>query len=419
MNDKNNKIFIAASLANGASFSMILPLLAPLIRHLKLSEIQAGAMVSIGALLMAISAIYISKHQSKFSIFQLLSLGFVGMAITWGLFTTVLMYGLTTQVSLLILFVMLMTARASTGVFMAMPQIALQSYVMTSSTDAKTRSRKMSKFGAFNSLGLILGPLLTTVFLYWGILKPLWVAMIILAAMSLIILFRFDKSSRVINAELNEVDQKILENNNSKKSSMQKFEIEWNIKGCYPWLMLGFTLYLAIVTLNLTAGFYIQDRFLVSVEDVAVYFAQCSLIVGIALVFMQILISKFLKWSLQRLLWVGLSCMLVALTISLYTHHLRVFQFTYVLYGISVACLTPAFTTGAAQTAPNQFQTKVAGWCTATQAISFVVGPILSTGLYQINQNYPYYFLMIVMFIMMLFFGIQHNKMNAQLKFSE
>ncbi len=51
--DRNNKLFIAASLANGASFSMILPLLAPLIRELKLSELQGGAMVSICALLMA------------------------------------------------------------------------------------------------------------------------------------------------------------------------------------------------------------------------------------------------------------------------------------------------------------------------------------------------------------------------------
>ncbi|MEJ2900435.1 hypothetical protein [Acinetobacter sp. NS-4] len=80
--DKNNKIFIAASLANGASFSMILPLLAPLVRQLKLSELQGGAMVSGGALLMAIAAIYISKNQNKFSIYQLLSLGFIGMTIT-------------------------------------------------------------------------------------------------------------------------------------------------------------------------------------------------------------------------------------------------------------------------------------------------------------------------------------------------
>ena len=99
--DKNNKIFIAASLANGASFSMILPLLASLVRQLKLSELQGGAMVSGRALLIAIAAIYISKNQNKFSIYQLLSLGFIGMTITWGIFTAVLLYGLSVQVSLI------------------------------------------------------------------------------------------------------------------------------------------------------------------------------------------------------------------------------------------------------------------------------------------------------------------------------
>lgn len=413
MTDKNNKIFIAASLANGASFSMILPLLAPLIRQLKLTEIQAGAMVSIGALLMAIAAIYISKRQNRFSIYQLLSIGFVGMAITWGLFTAVLMYGLSAHVSLMLLFIMLMIARASTGIFMAMPQIALQTYVMTTAVDESNRSQKMSKFGAMNSLGLILGPLLTTILLYWGILTPLWAAMIILAGMSVVILIQFDHSNSAQKTQSNESDGSLNDQNHTANPDHKNTGMEWSIKQCYPWLMLGFTLYLAIVTLNLTAGFYIQDRFQVSVEQVAVYFSQCSLIVGIALVSMQILISKYLKWSLQRLLWVGLVTMLIALVISLYTSQLRVFQFTYVLYGISVACLIPAFTTGAAQTAPNHLQTKVAGWCTATQAISFVVGPLLSTGLYQLDRSYPYFLLMIVMVIMMLFFGLKYNQRYA------
>lgn len=425
MTNRKNKIFIAASLANGASFSMILPLLAPLIRQLKLSEIQAGAMVSVGALLMAIAAIYISKHQNKFSIYQLLSIGFVGMAITWGLFTAILMYGLNTQLSLLILFILLMVARASTGIFMAMPQIALQSYVMTSFSDEKTRSQTMSKFGALNSLGLILGPLMTTVLLYWGILTPLWAAVIILLIMSVMIVFLFDQSSSIAGSEQHQVHNKSIKNIIIEADHNQQVDVEvdaktdWNIKKCYPWLSLGFSLYLAIVTLNLTAGFYIQDKFQVSVEQVAVYFAQCSLIVGVALVFMQILISKYLKWTLQRLLWVGLSSMVLALMITLFTDQLIVFQLTYVLYGISVACLLPAFTTGAAQTAPNQFQTKVASFCTATQAISFVVGPLLSTGLYQINQSYPYYLLIMVMCIMMVYFAVQHFKLTDQLRFSK
>ena len=392
--DKNNKIFIAASLANGASFSMILPLLAPLVRQLKLSELQGGAMVSGGALLMAIAAIYISKNQNKFSIYQLLSLGFIGMTITWGIFTAVLLYGLSVQVSLISLFGLLMAARAGTGVFMAMPQIALQTYVMTRYVEEQERSQTMSKFGALNSVGVIIGPFLTTLLLAWGILAPLWAAIIILSLISLVIVFGFERSSTIQSAQ----QEHVLNAANT--------DSDFSIYQCSAWLLLGFSLYLAIVTVNLTAGFYIQDHFHMSIAKGAVYFSQCSLIVGIALVVMQSLISRYLQWSVYRLLWVGIFSLTAALLISVLTEHIRIFQFVYILYGIAVACLIPAFTTGAAKDAPKSMQAKVASWCTATQALSFVLGPILSTGLYQWHKSYPYYFLLLLMLGLMVYFSM-------------
>lgn len=409
---------MAASLANGASFSMILPLLAPLIRQLKLTEIQAGALVSIGALLMAIAAIYISKQQSKYSIYQLLSIGFVGMTITWGLFTATLMFGLINQVSLVLLFTLLMFSRASTGLFMAMPQIALQSYVMTNFTDEKERSQKMSKFGALNSLGLIFGPLLTTVFLYWGILTPLWAAIMILASMSILILFQFDRGYIFEHEKSVAHQNKMIQTKEFMEIKNQQGSV-FGLKQCFPWLVLGFSLYLAIVTLNLTAGFYIQDRFEVSITEGAVYFAQCSLIVGVALVSMQVIITKYLKWSVQQLLWIGLIVMMLALVITIYTEHLIIFQLTYILYGISVACLIPAFTTGASQNASAHDQVKAAGWCTATQAISFVFGPLLSTGLYQLDQQYPYYFLLLVMACLIIYWLFSSSTTNSHLELAK
>ncbi|RKG55061.1 MFS transporter [Acinetobacter cumulans] len=413
---QNNKIFIAASLANGASFSMILPLLAPLVRKLQLSELQAGAMVSIGALLMACAAIYISKNQTKFSIYQLLSIGFIGMAVTWGLFSGVLMYGLTVQISVMLLFTLLMLARASTGVFMAMPQIALQTHVMTSYEEEQLRSKTMSKFGALNSVGVVFGPFLTTLLLAWGMMTPLWAAIAILSIISVVIVVLFDQqkpkdasSENSISLESSTLAQQ--EHAQHKKSTdtdeIQQDGQNFSLKRSMAWLVLGFSLYLAIVTVNLTAGFYIQDHFKTSVLQGATYFSQCSLLVGISLVVMQVLISKKLKWSVYTLLWVGLVAMSVALWISVSTEHLRVFQLAYVLYGVSVACLIPAFTTGAAQTAPKHQQAKVASWCTATQALSFVIGPILSTGLYQWHTPYPYYFLMLTMFALMVFFAFK------------
>ncbi len=404
--NSNNKIFIAGSLANGACFSMILPLLAPFIRQLGLTEVQGGALVSAGALVMAISAIYISKQTQKFSIYQLLSIGFIGMAITWGLFAAVLSYGLSYAMSFIVLFSLLILTRASTGFFMAMPQIALQSYVMTAFHSEQERSQNMAKFGALNSLGVVIGPLATTLLLLtWSMLTPLWGAVAILTAMAAWIVLGFQGKQASQTQERDETTAKL--------QDVPTEKLQWSKLGI--WLLLGFSLYVAIVTLNLTAGFYIQDRFHFDTYQSAMYFSQCSLIVGIALVLMQLAISKWFKWSIKPLLWVGLVTMVLGLLLSLSASQIWTFQAAYIFYGIAVACLIPAFTTGAAQTAPTTLQTKIASLCTATQALSFVFAPLLSTGLYQWNQHLPYYFLLALMTGLMLYFSFKHIQANKDL----
>ena len=398
--NSNNNIFIAGSLANGACFSMILPLLAPFIRQLGLTELQGGALVSAGALVMAVSAIYIAKQTQKFSIYQLLSIGFTGMALTWGLFAGVLSYGLSYSMSFIVLFSLLILTRASTGFFMAMPQIALQSYVMTAFQSEQDRSQNMAKFGALNSIGVVIGPLVTTMLLTWNMLTPLWGAVAILTGMAVWIVLGFQAKQAPQVQE--QVDTTV------KLDTLPIEKLQWSKLGI--WLLLGFSLYVAIVTLNLTAGFYIQDRFYFDTYQSAIYFSQCSLIVGIALVLMQLAISKRLNWSIKQLLWFGLATMVLGLILSVSASQIWFFQAAYLFYGIAVACLMPAFTTGAAQTASTTLQTKIASLCTATQALSFVFAPLLSTGLYQVNQHLPYYFLLALMMCLMLYFAFKGIK---------
>ncbi|MBJ8424697.1 MFS transporter [Acinetobacter bereziniae] len=406
--NKNNTILLAASLANGMSFSMILPLLAPLIRQLKMSELQAGLLVSASALLMSLTAMWISKKTKLQNQYYLLSLGFIGMTITWGLFSGVLSYGLHYSVPAGLLFALLLLSRSSTGIFMAMPQIALQSYVMTRYEEEKQRSQMMAKFGAFNSLGLILGPFLTTLLIVYGILIPMWLAVVILATLSILIVSFYQKN----NQNSVEFQENLHQNPTDLANQPLDIDEQYQAKNqnkhtlnkAFIWLILGFSLYIAIVTLNLTAGFYIQDKFKFSIEQSALYFSQCSLIVGIALVAMQVAISKWLKWSLQTLLVAGLSAMLIGLLMSIYTEQIIIFQLAYVFYGIAVASLMPAFTTGASQSVSIHDQTKIAALCTMVQALSLVVAPLLSTALYQFNIIFPYYLLIGIFAVFYVYF---------------
>lgn len=395
MMNNHLKFLALAALINGTCFSMILPLLAPLTRQLHLSEFQGGVIVSAGAICMAIASIWIAKNKSNQSPENLVNYGFIGMTITWALFTFILALGLEAFLPSVLIFILLVLSRASTGIFMAMPQIGLQSYVMTESTETTTRSKQMALFGAMNSFGMIVGPLATSLLLYGGLLFPMWFSVALLALVSLA-LFMFFKKTADIRSDAN----KALEQNSNTVLNQQNI-----IKQSLIWLALGFSTYVAIVTLNMTAGFYIQDKFFLSSQQSAVYFAQCMVVVGICLVVTQLLIVKVIKLQLHSLVLIGILTMCFGLLLSLYAQNIVVFQGSYIFYGVSVACLLPAFTTGAAQAVTKDSQVKMAGYCTATQAFGLIFGPLVSTYLYQFDQNLPFYFLFALMILVAICIG--------------
>ncbi len=380
---RNFKLLAWATLANGTCFSMILPLLAPLIRQLHLTELQGGMIVSAGAICMAIASIFIAKHQKIQTPYQLMNYGFWGMTITWAIFTLILYFGINQSLAPVAIFILLILSRASTGAFMAMPQIGLQSYVMQHVTDTEQRSQKMAMYGAMNSLGMIIGPFVTSILLLGGILLSMWVAVIVLMIFSVLLTVFFHKDTI---AQINSIQQ-----------SLKDESTAFSIKPALPWLILGFSTYMAIVTLNMTAGFYIQDRFQLNIQQSASYFSQCMLIVGFSLVLTQIIIVKIVKLSLQALVGLGITAMIAGILLSLNANQMIYFQASYALYGVGVACLIPAFTTGAAQSVSQNAQVKMASLCTAIQALGLIIAPLSSTFLYRYAIHLPFYLLLVLM----------------------
>lgn len=393
MMNNNLKFLALAALINGTCFSMILPVLAPLTRQLHLSEFQGGLIVSAGAICMAIASIWIAKNKSNRSPNQLVNYGFWGMTFTWAIFTLILYLGTQGILPTLLIFTLLVFSRASTGIFMALPQIGLQSYVMSHALEADERSKQMAMFGAMNSFGMIIGPFATSILLFGGLLFPMWIAVALLAFVSIALSIFFGKTPLV---------QSHVSTNKVEESS--SLDNEPILKQSLIWLALGFVTYVAIVTLNMTVGFYIQDTFYLTSQQSAVYFAQCMLVVGVCLVLSQFLIVNVFQLKLNSLVVIGLVTMCCGLLLSLYAPTIFAFQASYIFYGVSVACLLPAFTTGAAQAVSQQSQVKMASFCTAAQALGLVVGPLLSTFLYRFSTYFPFYLLLLLTMSIGLYF---------------
>src|SRR5690606_10385391 len=99
-------------------------------------------------------------------------------------------------------------------------------------------------------------PFLTTLLLAWGMLTPLWVAFIIFALISLYIVLKFDRQE----ADVSDTSGQTI----TAESTTSTHKEAFSLRNSMGWFGLGFSLYIAIVTVNLTAGFYIQDQFQIS-----------------------------------------------------------------------------------------------------------------------------------------------------------
>jgi predicted MFS family arabinose efflux permease len=147
----------------------------------------------------------------------------------------------------------------------------------------------------------------------------MWIAVALLGLVSIALGILFSKSPQVQAESFNPQQDK----DNARAN-------EPILKQSLIWLTLGFVTYVAIVTLNMTAGFYIQDKFYLSSQQSAVYFSQCMLVVGVCLVLTQLLIVKVFKLKLNSLVIIGLVTMCFGLLLSL--THLQFLYFRPVIF---------------------------------------------------------------------------------------
>ncbi len=396
MISKHFQFLILASLVNGICFSMLLPLLAPLVRQLQLSELQGGVIVSAAAIAMTLASLFKAKATDSISPFKLIVRGFCGMTITWAIFAGWLYWGLHGVTGSILVLSMLILSRAGTGCYMAYVQIGIQSAVMQMVDLTSERSKSMAALGAANSLGMILGPLFTSVLVMYGILTPVWFVVVLFSIVTLILHQYFNAANPQVEIHHREIKPKL----------QQDIEPLMVWQQHSMWLLLGFVLAMAIVTLNMTAGFYIQDQFGLSALQSATQFAQCLVIVAMVLLLCQFILAGYLKIALLNLVLMGCMSMIVGLVLSVCADTILQFKLSYIFYGLAVACLTPAFSTGAAQSVKRSLQLKMASYCTAAQAMGFVFAPIVSTALYQISPAMPFYLLLFCMLCFLFYFGL-------------
>jgi len=156
---------------------------------------------------------------------------------------------------------------------------------------------------------------------------------------------------------------------------------------------------LSVVTMQITAGFYIQDKLALSNTATAGALATAMTLVGLMLILTQTLQIKVLRWHARRLAMMGAILTAIGVILLLTTQSLAPYYLAYGFLGAGSGMLFPSFMSGASLCVPPTQQGAVAGLLAATQGVGATIAPLASTLLYEQNPAWPFFMLLGLMVV--------------------
>lgn len=377
-------VIFASVVLSGLATAVILPILAPLIRELRLSESQGGWMVSIGSLAMAGFAAAWGAACDRFGRKPVMLAGFAGLFASYALYTAIIWFGLHAALTGTTLFALLVAGRALVGGFLPAVPAGAQA-LMADNTTAAERSSGMAIISAASGVGLVLGPALGGLLALRGVIWPLFLTTgLCLAAFFVVLAAVPDAPPQPREA---------------RPDRISPFA-----PALLPWLLAGVLTMCSIVTIQICVGFYFQDRLGLTTAETGPLLAVGLTLVGVALFVTQVLQVKLLRWPARRMILAGALLWVAGLLILLYTASAMSYYLSLVILGGGAGMLMPGYMAGASLAVPVDRQGVVAGFAAATQGIGGILAPAASTMLYEIDKALPLWCIMGLMALVFVLF---------------
>lgn len=362
-------IFACVALS-GLATAVIMPILAPLMRELGLTESQAGWMVSIGSISMALIAGLWGRISDRTGRKPVILIGFAGLCVSYVAFTLVVWMGLNGLIAGSMLLALLFAARAAVGAFLPAVSASAQALMADMTSDAE-RSAGMATISAASGLGMVVGPAIGGVLALYGLILPL----VLTSTLCLVALL----AARVSLPSP------------PPRTASASTRVNLLDPDLWPWLIAGFVGMVSIVTMQIAAGFYFQDRLGLSSEETAPMLAVALTLVGLALLVTQIVQIRILRWAPRTMILIGAPLWVIGLSLMLHTAAPLLYYVSYALLGAGAGLMLPGFLSGASLAVSPGRQGALAGIAAATQGLGAIVAPVISTSLYEIDPGLPFW----------------------------
>jgi len=360
---------------------LIAPIMPPLIRELGLREAHSGLIISLGSVMMAVMAPVWGNVSDTKGRKPVILIGFIGMSISSLLLTLTFYSGLKQWISGGLLLFLLIVTRSLIGMFIPAVLSSSQAY-MGDVTEGKERASGMAIISSANGLGLIFGPAIAGVFTLIGLLWPLYFGIVIAAVAFIVILLLMPATKPVVK---------------ERPVKVSPFQ-----PGLRMYLLAALITMLGIVTVQVIGGFYLQDQLNLASESVARVVSLGLMLTGLAMLLVQLIQTKWLKWEPRPMILLGSMILVLSMIVFLFTASLPFYFLAFFMFGLGTGWMMPGFMAGASLSVSNEQQGGVAGLVASMQGIAAIIAPIVSTTLYQVDKQIP----MAMVAILAVFLGV-------------
>lgn len=364
--------------------SLLFTIVAPLARATGLTEIQFGLVLTLASLPLVIGAPYWGRKSDTAGRKPIFVFGLFGSAIGTALVALALQARLAGQLSVMQLIGALIVAR---GLYSATASALYPSAggYIADVTDFRNRAQDMAILGAANSFGAILGPLMVAALSFTGPLVPMYVASAITLAGALAALRLLREPERhhhaSSDAELRPSDPRLR-----------------------PFLVMWFVFFLTFSSVQITTGFFIQDRLGITEPAGVVRVASfCLVSMAIVITLIQGVAFQMLHVRPGILLCCCGPAFVAALFIMSLAESTPVLVAGFAVLGIAFACATPGINGSASLAVGPQQQGAASGYLAAANTVGAILGPLAGTSAYRIAPPAVLYAGMILFAIVSLY----------------
>ncbi|MGW0518514.1 MFS transporter [Crossiella sp. NPDC003009] len=351
---------------------ILAPVLPPLARDLGLSEVQLGLVFSVAATMVVLTSGFWGRQSESRGRKPVLLACMTAAAAGLLIFAVIAQLGLAKALPVTAVFVLVLLFRSLFfGFAWAGVPVAAQSYVADVTEGERERVQGIAKTGAAQGLSLVLGPALGGLLAFGGLLLPMYAAPVIIAVFAVLVWLRLPREQRHADRP--------------KPPKLSPFDHR-----LWPFLLTGFGLYLSLGVMQITVGFLLQDQLQLSSQDTATLAGAAMLCAGLPFLLTQAAVVPRLGWSPARLMRAGIPLAALGFLGVAVSSGLTLILLGLAVVGLGLGLAMPGCTAAPTLLVSRAEQSGVAGLVGATNALTFVVGPLIGATLYRLGPSLPY-----------------------------